>query len=119
MLESNQWLKKAQQDFNTAIYNIQGNKIEAGVFFLQQAAEKAFKSVLIKRTRKISRTHDLVVLARAVKAPKELLEFSKELSPAYLYTRYPDVTPEKNLKSKIPEFISHTRKILKWAKENI
>ena len=44
------WFVKALQDLDTAKYNIDGKKTDAGLFFLQQAAEKALKSLIIKKT---------------------------------------------------------------------
>ena len=38
MKEYEQWLAKAKEDFETAKYNLQGSKWEAGIFFLHQAA---------------------------------------------------------------------------------
>ena len=34
------WMEKAEQDFKTARYNIKGNELEAGAFFLQQEQKK-------------------------------------------------------------------------------
>ncbi|MGC9309974.1 MAG: HEPN domain-containing protein [Candidatus Nanoarchaeia archaeon] len=40
MKESKNWFSKAIKDFDTAKYNIKGDKIDAGLFYLQQSAEK-------------------------------------------------------------------------------
>lgn len=117
--EFKRWFRQAEADLRTAEYNIKGQEVEAGVFFLQQSVEKALKAVYIKRTNTLLRTHDLVLLARKVNVPKEILNSCKELSPAYLYTRYPDVPPENDLNVKANEFVSYTKEILKWVEKNI
>lgn len=119
MAEYKDWLKKAEEDFDVAEFNIAGKKFEAGVFFLQQAAEKSLKALYIKRHKELFRTHDLVVLSKKLKAPPKIMEFSKKLTPAYQYTRYPDVEKVKNIENNIKEFIYITNEILKWTKKNL
>ena len=104
--EYNLWLKKAEQDLDTAKYNIEGRKFDAGLFFLQQAAEKSLKALHIKKFRELFKTHDLVILARKLKAPKNIEDFCKELTLAYQYTRYPDVSEGENLENKAERFSS-------------
>ena len=43
------------------------------------------------------KTHDLFLLSKKVGAPENIFSFSKELSPAYQYTRYPDIINMENL----------------------
>lgn len=117
--ESEIWIKKAEQDFDTAKYNLKGDKVDAAIFFLQQSAEKALKAVYIKKFKNIIKVHDLVLLAKKVKAPLKVIEFCKELTPAYQYTRYPDVSPVNNIKEKTIKFISFVEEILKWTKESL
>ena len=117
--ESQIWFEKAEEDFETAKYNLKGNRIEAAVFFLQQSAEKALKAVYIGKFKNIIKVHDLVLLAKRVKAPLKIIDFCTELGPAYQYTRYPDVIPVDNLKEKAIKFVNSVKSILKWTKENI
>ena len=117
--ESEIWFKKAEQDFDTAKYNLDGDRIEAAVFYLHQSAEKALKSVYIKKLKSLIKVHDLVLLAKKVEAPSKIIELCKELTPAYQYTRYPDVIPVNNLKEKSMKFVKSVEEILKWTKENI
>jgi len=117
--DAKNWFKQAEKDFDTAKFNLDGEKIEAGVFFLQQSAEKALKAVYIKKFNNLLKVHDLVLLARKVNAPKNILEFCKELGPAYQYTRYPDIPQIKDLYKITDKFIEYARDILKWAKKNI
>mgnify|MGYP001564786151 CR=1 FL=1 len=115
----NFWYERAKKDFDTAKYNIDGKKLDAGIFFLQQSVEKALKSLYIKRFDKLFKTHDLVALARKLKAPDEILVFCKKLNPAYQYTRYPDIIEVLDLDSKAEEFISYVMEVLEWVKKNL
>jgi HEPN domain-containing protein len=113
------WLKKAEEDFETAKYNLEGNKIDAAVFYLQQSAEKSLKAVYIKKFKSLIKVHDLVLLSKKVKAPQNVINLCKELNPAYQYTRYPDVTPADDIEEKVIKFVDSVKEILKWARENI
>jgi HEPN domain-containing protein len=101
MKEYEEWIAKADQDLDTVNYNLKGDKFEVAAFFMQQAAEKALKSLQIKKLGKFFKTHYLVSLSKKLKAPKEILSFSKLLTPAYQYTRYPDVVSPDELKEEI------------------
>ena len=113
------WMKKAEEDFDTALYNLKGDKIEAGAFFLQQAAEKSLKSLLIKKTKKLIKTHDLVVLARKVNAPEEIINHCQKLTIVYRETRYPDTNIKEDLKEEINNLTNSAKEIIKWTKKNL
>ena len=117
--EIKKWFEKAEEDFDTAEYNLKGKKLEVCAFFLQQSAEKALKSLYIKKFSKLFKTHDLILLSKKVGAPGKIIEYCKELSPAYQYTRYPDLPVAKDLEKMIGKFLNNTREILKWVKEKI
>lgn len=119
MSEVNDWLNKAKEDFDTAKYNIKGEKYDAGIFFLQQSAEKALKAIYIKKFKKLLKTHDLVVLARSVDAPNKIIEECKSLTGAYQFTRYPDIPKPTNLKEITDNFLKITEEVLLWTEKNI
>ena len=116
--EYSQWFAKAEKDLDTAKYLMKDERKEESLFFLQQAAEKALKAVYIKKFDKLLKTHDLFLLSREVKAPKEIQEICKKLTLAYQYTRYPDIA-KKNTEDEIEEFLSSTEDIIKWTKNNL
>ena len=119
MEEYKDWLKQAEKDLDTAKYNLDGNKTEAGFFFLQQSAEKALKAIYIKKFKELLKVHDLVILAKKLNAPKQILEYCTKLTPAYQYTRYPDVSKVDDLKEVQDDFILYSEEIIKWCKENL
>jgi len=76
-------MKKSEKDLNTAKFNINSGEIEASAFFLQQSAEKALKALLIKRTKKLIRTHDLVILSKKLNAPEKIIKHCEKLTTLY------------------------------------
>ena len=119
MKEYQEWINQADKDLDTAKYNLKGKKTEAGFFFLQQSAEKALKAVYIKKFKELIKTHDLFLLAKKLKAPKEILEYCKKLGPAYQYTRYPDASQPEKLDILEGDFVFYSEQIIKWCKENL
>jgi len=117
MEEIKRWIEQAEKDFDVAKYNLDGKKIESGIFFLQQSAEKALKALYIKIFRDILKTHDLVLLAKKLNAPNEILDYCKELTPAYQYTRYPDVPKIGKIDNK--KMLNYCEEILIWVKKSI
>jgi len=117
--ELKKWIEKAEDDFDTASYNLRGKKTDAAIFYSQQAAEKALKAFYIKKYKKLLKIHDLVLLGKAVGLPNDLLNEVKELTFAYIYSRYPDVKEESNLKDKVVNFLNVSKRIIRWVKKNI
>jgi HEPN domain-containing protein len=99
------WMLRAKKDIDTAKLLLDNGRFEESAFFSQQAAEKAMKAVIIKKSGKLRKIHDLVELGKDVRLPAELLDEAKELTMAYIYSRYPDTNGAKNMKEKAAEFI--------------
>ncbi len=118
-IEYENWIKQAEKDLDTAKYNLEGGKIDSGVFFLQQATEKALKALYIKKFKKLFRTHDLIILSKKLKAPKKIQDYCKELNPAYQYTRYPDMPSMENLEEISKDLLNYAEEVLIWVKKNI
>ncbi|MBI4144181.1 HEPN domain-containing protein [Candidatus Woesearchaeota archaeon] len=106
--EAKEWLEQAKKDLETADYLLLGNKQNETAFFAQQAAEKTLKAVQIEKLGKFDHTHDLVLLATSLHAPKKIIDACKTINPSYFSTRYPDT---KKFNS------NDTRQILKLSKE--
>ncbi|MBM3304017.1 MAG: HEPN domain-containing protein [Candidatus Aenigmarchaeota archaeon] len=113
------WLEKARKDLTTASKNYGIEEYEAAAVYSQQSAEKALKAVLIKKTGKLRKIHDLIELGRAVGLPEKLLDKTKELTMAYIYSRYPDAEGAENMKQKSAEFLESARRILEWCEKNL
>lgn len=114
MEEANKWYSKAIEDFDTAKYNLKGGKIDVCLFYLQQSAEKALKSVYIKKFSDLIKIHDLIILAKKINAPDNIVNYCKSLNPAYQYTRYPDsIVKIDNPEKKVKDFINYVEEILR------
>lgn len=117
--EAKGWLQKAEEDLDAAKYNFEGAKYAVSIFLCQQAAEKALKAVVLERKNELIKTHDLVLLAKNVKAPKEIAEHAKDLTLAYTYTRYPDVPEIKEILHKNKMFLEYVAGVVIWAKKEL
>ncbi|MEK6874727.1 MAG: HEPN domain-containing protein [Nanoarchaeota archaeon] len=117
-IESKEWLFQAKQDYNTAEYLIQGNKLQACAFYSQQRAEKALKAVQIELLKRFDRTHDLVLLSSSVNAPQHIIEACSQLSPQYVATRYPDTKKVHTLPD-VNKLLQHSREVLEWASKTL
>ncbi|MEA1904657.1 MAG: HEPN domain-containing protein [Candidatus Hadarchaeota archaeon] len=117
--EVGRWWKRAQEDLETARVNRRSERFYAAAFFAQQSVEKALKALSIAKKNKFRKIHDLVALGREVKLPQRLIDYCREISPAYTYTRYPDVIEPADLKPKIGDLIDHAEEVLKWVQKRI
>lgn len=109
---------KTKRDFEVAKTSLNSENYEWACFQAQQSAEKALKSLYIKKYRELIRTHDLVLLARRVSAPEKIIVFCSQINPSYIDTRYPDL--EKNYSKRDAErILKFTEEVLEWIKENL
>lgn len=65
--EYNNWLKQAESDLRKAKILLDNKEFDGVAFYSQQTAEKALKSVIIKKQGKLVKIHDLVILGRITK----------------------------------------------------
>lgn len=115
--EAEVWWTQALRDLETAVYLLNAERFDAVAFFAQQSVEKALKSLHIDRHKELKKTHDLVLLAKGLDLPPNLLEFCKELSPAYVYTRYPDVVPVQDIDMVSKDLLRYAREIIEWVRK--
>lgn len=115
--EVKRWWERAQEDLETARVNQESERFYAAAFFAQQSVEKALEALSIARMNKFRKIHDLVALGREVKLPQRLIDHCREISPAYTYTRYPDVPGRADLGPRIGDMIKHAEEILRWVRK--
>lgn len=116
--ETRKWLQQARRDLTTAKNSLKSKDYYAVAFWCQQSAEKAFKALLIEKTEKFPKIHDLSQLARLNATPNEILDLCAKLNPAYIVARYPD-SPKKYTKQECEEVVNAANKVLLWIKKNI
>src|SRR3989338_7905340 len=117
--EVRRWVEKAIDDLDKAGILFRNQKYDGVVFFCQQAAEKALKGLSLKEKNRIKKIHDLVILGKDVDLPQNLLDYCKELTGAYVYSRYPEVEEEKDIDKISAKFINYAREVLEWVKKRI
>ncbi|MFH1608191.1 MAG: HEPN domain-containing protein [archaeon] len=116
--EVKRWIEKSDSDLKTAKYNLDGRILDAAIFYSQQSVEKAFKALLIERTKEFPRIHDLTRLARMSKAPEKIIRFCSVINPGYIVSRYPDQEEEYSLEDTV-EIIRSAEEVLKWIKKKL
>ena len=117
--EVKNWIKQAKEDYKSAKFNLEGKQYKVAIFLCQQSVEKAFKALLLKKKGEIRKIHDLVILGKEVNASENMINKLKELTLAYVYSRYPDVKQENNLKEKAFVFLKTAEDVLKWTRLNL
>lgn len=78
-----------EEDLEKAKILFDNNKFDGTTFYSQQTAEKALKTAHIFKELGLTKTHDLSLLGRLVKLPKEFLEKAILLNHFYTASRYP------------------------------
>jgi HEPN domain-containing protein len=79
--------------------------------------EKAEKD--LKRFNKIKKVRDLVILGKDLNLSQKLLKMCKEITAAYIYTRYPNVPEVKEIEKSAKMFVEGAKVIIKWIKKQL
>ena len=116
--EAKEWIEKAEEDLDTAEFNLKGRKMPAAAFYSQQAAEKALKALQIENLRRFDKVHDLVLLGKSVKAPEGMLKICEDLSPFYMITRYPN-SKEAYDKEEVKKAVSSSKEVVEWVRRQL
>lgn len=111
------WLKRAERDLKSANFNLEGGEFEVAAFLCQQAAEKALKAIYIKEFKELWKIHDLVELARKVRAPESVLESCDSLNRHYIETRYP-IEAEYDEKTAV-KALKNAKEVVSWSRKKL
>lgn len=117
--EIENWWKQAKADLEKTKILFDNKHYDGAVFYCQQSIEKGLKALLLKEKKKIIKIHDLVGLGKEVNLPDNLLDYCKEITQAYIYSRYPDIEKPKNLKNIAFNYLIYTKRVLKWIEEKL
>lgn len=116
------WWNQAEDDFDAAEYNFQGEKYYVAAFLCQQAVEKGLKALFLQNKKgEVPQSHSLIYLATNTSVPKRFYSFLRELTPKYVDTRYPDAAVD--LPSRIYDnentgaLLENTREVLQWVRK--
>lgn len=112
--EVKRWWIKGKDDLEKARILFKNKKYDGTVFFCQQSVEKGLKALSLKEKNSIKRIHDLVELGKDVNLPQNFIDYCKELTLSYIYSRYPDFEEGKNIKYISDNFLKYAEEILAW-----
>ncbi len=115
-----EWLKFAERDLRIAGLLGHNEEYEAGIYHLQQAAEKGLKAVLVFEGIRPPRTHNIARLialltSSGITVPEEIQK-AQLLSQYAFSTRYPDDYVPVG-KEEYEEAYEIAKRVLEWAKE--
>jgi HEPN domain-containing protein len=117
------WRRLSEDDFNSAKINFDNKLYYVCAFLCQQSVEKALKCVLLKKSKRIIKIHDLIILGKKVNLPSDILQKCEALNAVYLETRYVDfedqIPSKKFDKTAASEFLDTAKEVLKWLEKNI
>lgn len=121
---SEEWIKQADYDMDTAGVMFAGKKYFYAVFMSHLAIEKALKGLYATKLKRVPpKTHNLLYFVesiRLVELSEEMYDFVFTLNRVSVPTRYPEDL-DKLLKEynqeKAKETIEKSKELLKWLKE--
>lgn len=123
-MDENVWLREAEEKLKDAQAALASDRFSAACFWAQQAAEFALKAAYLFTYKEFPpKVHDLLVLASKVKAPANVNEAGAILNPAYVETRYIDVTGKAPStmfdRNDAQKFVETAREVVSWSKSQM
>ena len=117
-----QWLKRAHSDLSLAKSQVSGVLLEDLCFHTQQAAEKAFKALLIHKSIKFRYVHDLAELISVLEAaiqdiPDEIRDAAR-LTDYAVEARYPSCF-EPVTADEYKEALACAENVIRWVEKQI
>ena len=113
------WEQQAQEDLITAKVLLSAGRFYAAAFFAHQAAEKAIKSVIIRRGQEMPYTHSLERLVSVCQVPSAVREAALDLAPEYGKAKCPyhagGVPANLYDEARAIECIGRAELVLNWA----
>ena len=117
---SEELLRQADYDMDTATYMFKGGRYMYAVFMCHLSIEKALKGLYTEKLRKEPpKTHNLLYLIERTKLelPKDLYDFVSTLNRVSVPTRYPDDLRRmlKDYdKKRTKEVLDQSKRVLQW-----
>ncbi len=117
-----EWLNRAWSDLLLAKSQEEGIYLEDLCFHAQQAAEKAVKALLIKRSIEFPYVHDIgelfTLLEEAGQEIPETVRQAERLTRFAVFTRYPGIA-HPITEEEYEEAIKIAREVIRWAEERV
>ena len=121
--KSQEWLKQADYDMDTAEFMFNGGRFFYTVFMCHLSIEKAMKGLYQERLKEMPpRTHNLVYLLNkiGVKPAEAIGRFVIKLNEANVLTRYPediDKLQKDYTKVVVKDVLIRSKEVLGWIKK--
>jgi len=121
--KSQEWLKQADYDMDTAEFMFNGGRFFYTVFMCHLSIEKAMKGLCQKRLKETPpRTHNLVYLLNkiGVKPAETIGRFVIKLNEANVVTRYPediDKLQKDYTQVVVKDMLIRSKEVLGWIKK--
>jgi HEPN domain-containing protein len=120
-----EWLKQADYDLDTADYMYAGGRYHYAVFMSHLAVEKALKGLYFEMRRQFPpKSHSLQYLLNetGIKAPKAQGKFIIRLSEASIPTRYPEdlekIKKDFTLEA-VGDILMRAKEAIQWIKKQL
>jgi HEPN domain-containing protein len=123
--QTEEWLKQADYDMDTADYMHKGGRHIYAVFMCHLSVEKALKGFYYEKLRKIPpKSHNLVYLLNeiGIKPPENPGRFIVKLGEASIPTRYPDNLArlqQTYSETVVKNILLNGREVILWIKEQL
>ena len=114
-----EWVERAEKDFEAARFNHENGFNDIAAFLYQQAAEKSLKGVLIALGQGLERTHDCFALAQKAEAPDDVQDAADRLTLFYTRNRYPDRASVEITGRKLNLLQSAAEEVLQWTRSTL
>lgn len=116
--ESKNWLRQAEENYDTALYLYKGHRYSACVFYCHQTLEKLLKACVVEFADKVpKKVHNLDLIAREakLKLPAGWEEGLAEITRHFWRVRYPDFRKYTytNKESAEPT-VDKTKEVYRW-----
>ncbi len=121
--KSQEWLKQADYDMDTAEFMFNGGRFFYTVFMCHLSIEKAMKGLYQERLKETPpRTHNLVYLLNKIgaKPPEAIGRFVIKLNEANVVTRYPediDKLQKDYTQVVVKDMLIRSKEVLGWIKK--
>ncbi len=87
------WFRQSEDDLRWAEDTFRARRWAQACFAAQQVAEKALKSVALRKGVEQVRSHSILEIAKALEVDGEVERMAKRLDLYYISARYPDAFP--------------------------
>lgn len=113
----------SKDDFSSAKINFDNEKYYVCSYLCHQCIEKSLKALMIKKNKKLIKTHDLVYLAKKAGLSGKLVDSCDNLSLIFIETKYGaaigGIPSEMFSKEDSEKHLNYAKEVLRWIEKNI